>query len=400
MTDEPRVSISIHRARDGRIRHRVRGWVEGRRVDIALCDTREEAEEHAQAFREQRRDLESGMTLAAWGERWLARRAADGAHRSAHKDESRWRHHVASSSLGGRLVTRITRVHVHRWVQELAEKRATHVCGKDRVEADRPISRQTVVHALNLVKVALAAAADDGLVPSNVALDVRAPPRPPLTDEPWTYLSAREIERLFALTLRPDQRAIFTVAIYAGLRAGELWGLRWCDVRLSGDRPELHVCRSYRGPTKSGRPRIVPLLTPAREALSAWRKLAAAIGEARVFPAEGGGCHAEGFDAGFPRVRRLLKIKRRVRFHDLRHTCCSHLMMGTWGRAWRVEEVRDFAGHSSITVTQRYAHLSPDHLHGARAATDDALRRGHQVGIEEPRDIRSARPQRGDKTRK
>jgi integrase len=48
-----------------------------------------------------------------------------------------------------------------------------------------------------------------------------------------------------------------------------------------------------------------------------------------------------------------------VRFHDLRHTCASHLVSGTWGRAWRLEEVRDYLGHSNISVTQRYAHMSP-----------------------------------------
>ncbi len=55
-------------------------------------------------------------------------------------------------------------------------------------------------------------------------------------------------------------------------------------------------------------------------------------------------------------------MKRLVWFHDLRHTCASHLLMGSWGSAWRLEEVRDFLGHESITSTQRYAHLSQDHL--------------------------------------
>ncbi len=60
---------------------------------------------------------------------------------------------------------------------------------------------------------------------------------------------------------------------------------------------------------------------------------------------------------------------RRVRFHDLRHTCASHLVMGTWGRQWTVNEVSAFIGHSDISVTQRYAHLSVDHLAVAAAET-------------------------------
>ncbi len=43
--------------------------------------------------------------------------------------------------------------------------------------------------------------------------------------------------------------------------------------------------------------------------------------------------------------------------------------MGTWGRAWTLEEVCAVMGHSSITVTQRYAHLAPDALHKAARST-------------------------------
>ena len=46
--------------------------------------------------------------------------------------------------------------------------------------------------------------------------------------------------------------------------------------------------------------------------------------------------------------------------HDLRHTCASHLVMGTWTRRpWRLEEVQAMMGHSSSQLTQRYAHLAP-----------------------------------------
>ena len=63
--------------------------------------------------------------------------------------------------------------------------------------------------------------------------------------------------------------------------------------------------------------------------------------------------------------RELIGLTRRVRFHDLRHTCASHLVMGTWtGEPWPIIDVSKFLRHSSVTMTERYAHLGPDHLHG------------------------------------
>ena len=43
--------------------------------------------------------------------------------------------------------------------------------------------------------------------------------------------------------------------------------------------------------------------------------------------------------------------------------------MGSWGEPWTLYEVCDFLGHSDIEVTQRYAHLSPEHLHKKAALT-------------------------------
>ena len=51
--------------------------------------------------------------------------------------------------------------------------------------------------------------------------------------------------------------------------------------------------------------------------------------------------------AGLPKAGRL---------HKLRHTCCSRLLDAGVSLA----DARDFMGHSSVAVTERYAHGSPD----------------------------------------
>lgn len=56
-------------------------------------------------------------------------------------------------------------------------------------------------------------------------------------------------------------------------------------------------------------------------------------------------------------------------FHDFRHTFASHLVMiGTDQTA-----IRELIGHKSLTMTMRYAHLSPSHKVKALEMLDSAL---------------------------
>ena len=57
-----------------------------------------------------------------------------------------------------------------------------------------------------------------------------------------------------------------------------------------------------------------------------------------------------------------------IRFHDLRHTFASHLIMA----GVDVMTVKELLGHASITMTMRYAHLAPDHRLRAVKTLDSA----------------------------
>lgn len=370
--------IDSYQTSTGRWRHRVRLTVHGQLRTLDICDTAEQAERTLAASLLRLDGQLDGLSLAQWGERWLDRREKDKIHRSTKSARSVWKARIAIAPFADWPLRRIQHTDVVRWVRKLlcSPAQPGH---KHKTTPTRTLSRQSVLNALSLLRVALADAADEGHLQGNPAAAVRVP-RVATTEEGWTYLTADEIAAVLELPvstdgrgdkehIRLEQRVAITVAIYTGLRAGELWGLRWGDVQLRGDRPELVVRHSYRGPTKGGKVRRVPLLPPAREALKKWRARRPGVADAFVFAAAGGGCHTSGYDAAWGRVRRLTGIREEVVFHSLRHTCASHLVMGTWGRPWRLEEVRQMLGHSSITVTERYAHLAPEGLHAAAAAT-------------------------------
>ena len=61
------------------------------------------------------------------------------------------------------------------------------------------------------------------------------------------------------------------------------------------------------------------------------------------------------------------------RIHDLRHTCASWLM----GAGQQLTAVRDLLGHSSVQMTERYAHTPPENVRTAVSALDGVAQNWH-----------------------
>lgn len=330
---------------------RVRITVDGQQKFGGLFETREEAEEVLAALQMQV-GPEAKTTLRGWGASWLDQRERDGMHRDVKSDRSRWRY-VEAQPWADEPIDTLSSKTIRAWVRSLVTS------GK---------ARQTVSNALNLLRVALEAAVEADMLPSNPARGILVP-KVARTDDTWTYLTPAEIGRLLTHEVLPAyQRAVFSFAIYTGARQGEIFGLHWRDVHFDERRVVFRY--SWRGPRKNGRVLHVPLLEPALETLRSWRSIRPSLPNALVFPAEDGSIHTKGYDAQWAdRWRAAAGMRPDVCFHDFRHTCAASLVSGAWGRPWRLEEVKDFLGHSSITVTQRYAHLTPAALHAAARDT-------------------------------
>jgi integrase len=155
-------------------------------------------------------------------------------------------------------------------------------------------------------------------------------------------MSLREEQLLLAASPGHLQR-IITCALHTGMRRGEIFSQRWDDIDL--DNRILHVSHSK---TPEGEAREIPLTTRLYELLSAQRR-----SRGPVFTYDGGAIK-ETKTSWASSLRR--SGIRHFRFHDLRHTANTRMML-----AGVLQEVRrEIIGHSSQRsrdVNDRYTQI-------------------------------------------
>lgn len=332
------------------------------------------------AVSEGRAEAPGPLTLGQYGERWLALAT----HRSANDDRSRWRRHIASRPIAAMALQSIRAGHIKRLIEGLARTRKlVPTPGKlgARAISQDTMSAQSIRHVFGLLRRVLGDALVDGHIEANPCAGYRLPPiEKQRMETPPVFLTAEEINQVLTCSEIPlKYRLCYEVAIFTGLREGELWGLRWQDLDL--ERSTCAAKHSYSGPTKGNKVRRFTLLPRAAAALRRWRDLTKWTKSSDyVFPGPRGRQHADGYDAewgGEGKYREKAGIRPEVRFHDFRHTFCSHLAMGTWGERWTLQDIQQYIAHSSIGVTQRYSHLSPSHLADLAARTIGSEKSGH-----------------------
>ena len=170
------------------------------------------------------------------------------------------------------------------------------------------------------------------------------------------FLGKEEIERLLLACAQLRNQhlvSIVTMAIHTGMRKSEILGLKWERIDLAKDLGFNARITLYE--TKNGEPRGVPLSRAAIAALTAL-ELDPDKREGTVFKRKNGSDWGQ-IRTGFEKAVERAGLSD-FRFHDLRHTCASHLAMQ--GRP--LKDIQEVLGHKSFSMTLRYAHLSPSHL--------------------------------------
>src|SRR5947208_5793090 len=157
------------------------------------------------------------------------------------------------------------------------------------------------------------------------------------------YLSLEECQRLIASCIAPHIRGLVTVAFDSGMCLGEIVKLRRHDLDFASG---FILVRD----SKNGESRRVP----ADATLFAlFRAYPHRPSTDLVFSSSSGG-HIVDVRTGFQNACKRAGLTD-LHFHDLRHTFASQFVMAG-GDLYILKEI---LGHKSITMTQRYAHLSP-----------------------------------------
>lgn len=293
------------------------------------------------------------------------------AKRLANHDKATAQTRMVSADLAAKRADLVTRADVEAWLHAL--------------EAGG-YAPKSVNHARATLRTIYSSAIRAGLVRCGNPAEGTTPRKVP--QRQLTTLSAAEVVRLLD-HVRDPTRAIYAVAIYAGLRRGEIWALRRDCIDL--DLGIITVQASNdRDQTKSGKVRVIPVHPELRPHLA---RVLLSHRDELVFPSPAGGLRSA--EAKTSRDLRAtlegLGI-RPMRFHDLRHTAATLLLQAGVG----IAHLQRILGHSTPVLTANtYGHLVVDDLRRAMAQLSISGDRG-VTGAESQASAKSSKTGRGD----
>ncbi|MFF0446017.1 tyrosine-type recombinase/integrase [Streptomyces sp. NPDC004609] len=341
----------------------------------------------------------SKMTLSEFLAYWLVNVARPKVRKTTYVNyESLVRNYI-TAEFGKKKITRLTARDIRAFLVRTAATCQCCAQGKDkaRPESKRRCcalgqcckklpSDRTVRFLLVLLRAALQHAVREDELPRNVARNVELSMGTQREIEP---LSSAEGRRLLAAARDNRLWAAYELAVRIGLRRGELLGLRWSDLDLYegvltvrqalqrvGGELLIVAPKTQRSARRVALPsECVTALRAQRAQQIADRKAAGdrwqGAAHGLVFTTKNGTpIEPRNLNRSFETLCARAGI-RKVRFHDLRHTCAS--LLHEQGADARM--IMEVLGHSSIRVTMDiYTFVRLDSQRSAFDRVGDALR--------------------------
>lgn len=200
-----------------------------------------------------------------------------------------------------------------------------------RIDEDE-ITISTVNHTIKSVKILLNYAVKEGYLSENPLKNMR---KYKIEKKPPRFLTKDEIKALFEASKDSHLYPMIACAIYTGMRKSELLRLKWTDIDLSKGVITVSV-------SKSKNFRVVPIHNDLKSILSN-----------KTVPFNHDVMRNE-----FWRIQEKCKLKD-IGWHTFRHTFASHLVMN----GVDLVTVGKLLGHSNISTTMIYSHLTEGHIY-------------------------------------
>ena len=207
------------------------------------------------------------------------------------------------------------------------------------------VTPATVNREISCMKHMFTKAVQWGYLSDNPIMSVKRFKEPPARVR---YLADGEIDKLLSCC-NEHLKSIVITALNTGMRKGEILNLQWSDVDMKNRIITLRK-------TKNNETRTIPINDWLLDEL---KSTGQQINDQYVF------CHENGkpyddIKTGFKGAVRRAGIKN-FRFHDLRHTFASRLVMA----GVDIRTVQELMGHKDTKMTMKYSHLSDAHLREA-----------------------------------
>ena len=229
-----------------------------------------------------------------------------------------------------------------------------------RIKLLKRLSPQTVKHVLNLLTWIINYGVKNNLC-NGVSFHIQ---KPSVNNEVTEDLNPEQLNSLLK-AIEEDENIdvgnMMKMALYTGMRRGELFKLKWQDINFETGFIFL------RNP-KGGSDQKLPINNMARELL---RSIVTGKRTGYVFPGLHGGMRTTTGEAG-RRIRKRAGLPDGFRpMHGLRHVYAS--MLASSGKV-DMYVLQTLMTHKSPKMTQRYAHLRDDALKGGASQIDDIFK--------------------------
>lgn len=301
----------------------------------------------------------TSITLKAAGDAWIRRCEVERLEASTLRQYRCHLEQHIGPALGPTRVSKLTGPTVARFVDDMLHRH----------------SRAMTRKVLTSLRAILSCALRQGLVAQNVATAVRLTSQGRHTEK-VEIPSPDEIRALLA-GASPRWRTFLLTAIFSGLRASELRGLRWVDLNLADGRLVVAQRADETGqigsPKSASSRRSLPLPPILKNALQAWQADCPKGKADLVFPNGVGKPESLAniknrffgplqLQCGLTEMRPgrsgVLTPRRRYGLHVTRHFYASWLIE----QGFTPKRVQELMGHSTIKLTlDTYGHLWPDH---------------------------------------